>query len=146
MKKKKKSYRDEICKAPAKLPQENALSERDRIMCVIRTRLAYCLADVANSLLIDAETTYKRVGIGLKAEERQKFKYMAELAKRLKYAAKDATKTMYELDINAYYEDSDNIQDLMLLICDRCGGEEETFKKVRNMVANRFKSRMQVYD
>ena len=109
-----KTKRTEWGQPSSTFPQERELTERERIICVVRTKLAYALADVANSLLMDCEHTYNRVALGLKPAEKSRFKYLQQQAMRLKYAAKDATKTMYDLDMDAYYDDSDRLQEFLL--------------------------------
>ena len=136
--------RTEWGKPSSTFPQEKELTERERIICVVRTKLAYALADVANSLLMDCERTYNRVGLGLKGDERSRFKYFHQQATRLKYAAKDATKTMYDLDMDTYYEDSDRLQELLLLLVDRTAADGGRFEMVRHSL-ERMKSILGLY-
>ena len=111
---------------------------------MVRTKLAYTLADVANSLLMDCEATYNRVGLGLKSVEKSRFKYMQQQAMRLKYATKDATKTIYELDMDAYYEDSDRLQEFLLLLIDRTAANVARFDMARHSL-ERMKSILGLY-
>lgn len=131
-------------KPSACLAQEKELTERERIICVVRTKLAYALADVANSLLMDCEHTYNRVALGLKPAEKSRFKYLQQQAMRLKYAAKDATKTMYDLDMDAYYDDSDRLQEFLLLLVDRTAADEGRFDMARHSL-ERMKSILGLY-
>ena len=131
-------------KPSACFPQEKQLTERERIICVVRTKLAYALADVANSLLMDCEATYNRVALGLKSAEKSRFKYMQQQATRLKYAAKDATRTMYNLDMEAYYEDSDRLQEFLLLLVDRTAADAGRFDMCRRSL-ERMKSILGLY-
>ncbi len=131
-------------KPSACFPQEKQLTERERIICVVRTKLAYALADVAKSLLIDCEHTYNRVGLGLKPAEKSRFKYFQQQAMRLKYAAKDATKTMYDLDMDAYYDDSDRLEEFLLLLVDRTAADEGRFEMCRRSL-ERMKSILGLY-
>lgn len=131
-------------KPSACFPQEKQLTERERIICVVRTKLAYALADVANSLLMDCEATYNRVALGLKSAEKSRFKYMQQQATRLKYAAKDATRTMYDLDMEAYYDDSDRLQEFLLLLIDRTAANEARFDMARHSI-ERMKSILGLY-
>lgn len=131
-------------KPSSNFPQEKELTERERIICVVRTKLAYALADVANSLLMDCEATYNRVALGLKSAEKSRFKYLQQQATRLKYAAKDATKTMYDLDMDAYYDDSDRLQEFLLLLVDRTAADEGRFDMARHSI-ERMKSILGLY-
>ena len=101
-------------------------------------------ADVANSLLMDCEATYNRVALGLKSAEKSRFKYMQQQATRLKYAAKDATKTMYDLDMEAYYDDSDRLQEFLLLLIDRTAANEARFDMALHSI-ERMKSILGLY-
>lgn len=125
--------------------QESNLTEQQRMICVVRTRLAYMLADVANTMLLNCESTYRQVGIGLRGNEKYRFKLMAECATRLRQLSREATKTMYELELDAYYEDSDRIYDLMMLLVDRCAGSEERFDMVHRALL-RMRSVLGLYD
>lgn len=125
--------------------QESQLSERQRVVCVVRTRLAYMLADVANTMLLNCESTYRRVGLGLRGNEKYRFKLMADAARRLKQLSKEATQTMYELDLEHYYEDSDRIFDILMLLSDRCAGSEERLEMVRRFLM-RMRSVLGLYD
>ena len=139
-----KTNRPEWGQPSSTFPQEKELTERERIICVVRTKLAYALADVANSLLIDCEHTYNRVALGLKPAEKSRFKYLQQQAMRLKYAAKDATKTMYDLDMDAYYDDSDRLQEFLLLLVDRTAADEGRFEMCRRSL-ERMKSILGLY-
>ena len=103
------------------------------------------LADVANTMLLNCESTYRQVGIGLRGNEKYRFKLMAECATRLRQLSREATKTMYELELDAYYEDSDRIYDLMMLMVDRCAGSEERFEMVYRALL-RMRSVLGLYD
>ena len=139
-----KTNRPEWGQPSSTFPQEKELTERERIICVVRTKLAYALADVANSLLMDCEATYNRVALGLKSAEKSRFKYMQQQATRLKYAAKDATRTMYNLDMEAYYDDSDRLQEFLLLLVDRTAADEGRFDMCRRSL-ERMKSILGLY-
>ena len=121
-------------KPSACFPQEKQLTERERIICVVRTKLAYALADVANSLLMDCEATYNRVALGLKSAEKSRFKYMQQ----------QATRTMYNLDMEAYYDDSDRLQEFLLLLVDRTAADEGRFEMCRRSL-ERMKSILGLY-
>ena len=70
--------------------QESNLTEQQRMICVVRTRLAYMLADVANTMLLNCESTYRQVGIGMRGNEKYRFRLMAECANRLRQLSKAA--------------------------------------------------------
>lgn len=107
--------------------------------------LAYRMADVVNTYMIDAICLFERNGCTLKHEEKRKFMKMIEAAKGLKYATKDFTKSMYECNIaDKCCDSSDFFADFIKLAWDRVGEDADRQKKVRNAV-KKFKSELEFY-
>lgn len=107
--------------------------------------LAYRMADVVNTYMIDAICLFERNGCTLRHEEKRKFVKMVEAAKTLKYATKDFTKAMYGCNIaDKCCYSSDFFSDIIKLIWDRVGEDKKRMKSVRNAV-KRFKSELEFY-
>ena len=107
--------------------------------------LAYRMADVVNTYMMDALCLFERNGCTLKHEEKRKFSKMIEAAKTLKYATKDFTKAMYECNIADKCSDSsDFFADFIKLTWDRVGEDADRQRRVRNAV-RRFDSEMEFY-
>lgn len=107
--------------------------------------LAYRMADVVNTYMIDAICLFERNGCTLRHEEKRKFVKMLEAAKALKYATKDFTKSMYECNIaDKCCDSSDFFADFIKLTWDRVGEKKDRMDKVRAAI-KRFKSELEFY-
>ena len=107
--------------------------------------LAYRLADVINTYMVEAIVLFENHGCTLKHEEKRKFTKMMEAAKALKYATKDFTKAMYECNIaDKCLDSSDFFADFIKLTWDRVGEDADRQRRVRNAV-RRFDSQLEFY-
>lgn len=107
--------------------------------------LAYRMADVVNTYMIEALCLFENHGCTLKHEEKRKFVKMVDAAKSLKYATKDFTKAMYECNIaDKCMDSSDFFSDFIKLTWDRVGEDADRQRRVRNAVM-RFDSEMEFY-
>lgn len=142
--KEEESTRKEFTQVKDKEGRPLPLPERERMLCLLKTRLAYLMADVANSYLVDVDRQLQRVGKCVERSEKQKFRNMADAARRLKLLSKDACRTMVEMENDAYFEDSELIERLMLLMIDRVAGQRERLDMVRNFLL-RMRSVLKLY-
>lgn len=102
---------------------------------MIKTNLAYILADASNTSILNAQEELDKIFKSIKPEEKRKFKQMIEAAKRLEYLTRDVTKSLYsqKFAIEAC-EDSDWLYKFMLMFVDRTGENVEKMQKVWDFV------------
>lgn len=115
-------------------------------MLNLLTSLTYCMMDVLHTMLMDCEKYMKVCGKGLCREEKRKWNEFIRAQQRLKFCAKQITHVCYkdlpENVAESYASDSDFICDLIYLVIDKCGEDEDTMTKVRSLIFNSFKSKV----
>lgn len=111
------------------------------------TDLAYVLVDVANSFLVDAEPILNRANKMLRYSERQKMNRVVQSVKQCKYHTKEMTKQMYACACaDAACNDSDWLRDIIFLIVDRTGEDENLMEQLRSTIFNSFRSKLGIYE
>lgn len=111
------------------------------------TDLAYVLVDVANSFLVDAEPILTRENKTLRFSERQKMNRVINAVKNCKYHTNQMTKEMYACACaDVACNDSDWLRDIIFLIVDRTGEDENLMEQLRSTIFNAFKSKLGIYE
>lgn len=111
------------------------------------TNLAYAMVEAADSIMLEANSMLRQVGAEIDRQERQKYNNVCRAGKQFKLWLKDLARVVYKIDVAGDALDtSDRICDIMLLIMDRCGGDEDTLTRLRAMIYNSFKSKYNYYD
>lgn len=112
---------------------------------IFLNHLAYRMADVVNTYMVEAMSLFQAEGCRLRQEEKRKFNRMMDAVKHLKLASKDFTKSMYECDIaEKCLDSSDFFADFIKLTWDRVGEDADRQRRVRNAV-RKFDSEMEFY-
>ena len=107
--------------------------------------LAYRMADVVNTYMMEAMSLFASEGCRLRNEEKQKFKRMMDAVRHLRLATKDFTKSMYECDIaEKCLDSSDFFSDFIKLTWDRVGEDSDRQRRVRNAV-RKFDTQLEFY-
>lgn len=108
---------------------------------LLKANLAYVLVDVANSLVLDAQTDFRRDGFIYRKDINSRLKLLLDAARDLKVRTKDFTRVAYDTrDVDNFCEDSDALCKFLLLLVDRDQHDGELLKKLTYMVGN-MKSR-----
>lgn len=112
---------------------------------IFLNHLAYRMADVVNTYMMEAMYLFTAEGCHLRQEEKRKFNRMMDAVKHLKLASKDFTKSMYECDFaEVYLDTSEFFADFIKLTWDRVGEDADRQRRVRNAV-RKFDSEMKFY-
>lgn len=112
---------------------------------IFLNHLAYRMADVVDTYIMEAMSLFNAEGCHLRQEEKRKFNRMMDAARHFRLASKDFTKSMYECDFTDIYLDtSDFFADFIKLTWDRVGEDSDRQRCVRNAV-RRFRSEMNFY-
>ena len=112
----------------------------------ILTNVAFLMADVADTFLLDLHTRVKCLGLDLKREEKQKWKRAVEQTRLARKAWQEVSEQMYNIsDANTACDDSDFFADIILLMVDRVGDKDERQQMVRNFL-KRMKSEVHIYE
>lgn len=112
----------------------------------ILTNVAFLMADVTDTFLLDAHTRVRSIGLDFKREEKQKWKRAVEYTRLARKAWQDVAQQMYNVpDVDTACEDSDFFADVLLLMVDRVGDKDERQQMVRNFL-KRMKSEVHIYE
>lgn len=112
----------------------------------ILTNVAFLMADVTDTFLLDAWSRVSRLGLDFKREEKQKWKRAVEQIRLARKAWQEVAQQMYEVpDVDTACEDSDFFADVLLLMVDRVGDKDERQQMVRNFL-KRMRSEVHIYD
>lgn len=119
-------------------------------MLNVMTSLIYMMVDVLHTMLMDCEKYMRVCGKGLCREEKKKWNEFERAEQRLKFCAKQITQVCYkdlpENVAESYASDSDFICDLIYLVVDRCGEDDEVMTKLRALIFNSFKTKINMPD
>lgn len=112
----------------------------------ILTNVAFLMADVTDTFLLDLHTRVRSLGLDLKREEKQKWKRAVEQIRLARKAWQEVSQQMYNVpDVDTACEDSDFFADIILLMVDRVGDKDERQQMVRNFL-KRMKSEVHIYE
>lgn len=112
----------------------------------ILTNVAFLMADVTDTFLLDAWSRVSRLSLDFKREEKQKWKRAVEQIRLARKAWQEVAQQMYEVpDVDTACEDSDFFADVLLLMVDRVGDKDERQQMVRNFL-KRMRSEVHIYD
>lgn len=111
------------------------------------TNLAYLLADVAYGYAKNIEMYLTEVGMDLKYGEKKRFADLKSKATQLRQATQKLNSKIYEIkEVEAACNSADYLADLILLVVDRCGQDENKMQQIRAMIFNQFKSELGIYE
>ena len=109
--------------------------------------LAYLLADVAYGYAKNIEMYLGEVGMDLKHGEKKQFASLKQKATQLRQATQKLNSKIYEIaEVEAACNSADYLADLILLVVDRCGQDENVMQQIRAMIFNQFKSQLNIYE
>lgn len=104
-----------------------------------QTKMAYVLADVAESFALDSMRNLALVGNKFRNEEKQKWSDLRRLVKLMDARLRSITDAGYETQHNGNYEEnSDKIYNLMGLICESAREYPEILDQLSQYVAENF--------
>lgn len=104
---------------------------------LLKANLAYVLADVINSLMLDAQNDFRRDGYVFNKDIHNRLKPLLNAARDLKVRTSDFTRMAYQTqDAANYCNDSDALHRFLLLLADRDCQSGELLKKLTYMVGN----------
>ena len=104
---------------------------------IIYTNIAYILADVTNSIVVDLEAILEKMAVKVNHGELKEFKKMLVEAKALKERSKKIAKPIYELkEVDSAVTDSDWLLEMVLLLVDRVGDNPDKAEAVLNFLKN----------
>lgn len=93
--------------------------------------LAYVLADVVNSYLMEADTTIGKIGQCFTQEKKMLFNRMAKMAKDAYFLSKDISRAMYKIPSeNEACEDSDFLYEAVILLARKTGNSTEAQRRM----------------
>ena len=111
------------------------------------TNLAYLLADVAYGYAKNIEMYLSELGMNLKYGEKKRFAELKAKATQLRQATQKLNSKIYEIkEVEAACNSADYLADLILLVVDRCGQDENKMQQIRAMIFNQFKSELNIYE
>ena len=112
----------------------------------ILTNVAFLMADVTDTFLLDAYSRVRSLGMDFKREEKQKWKRTVEQTRLARRAWQEVSQQMYNVpNVETACEDSDFFADVLLLMVDRVGDKDERQQMVRNFL-KRMKSEIHIYE
>ena len=112
----------------------------------ILTNVAFLMADVTDTFLLDAYSRVRSLGMDFKREEKQKWKRAEEQTRLARRAWQEVSQQMYNVpNVETACEDSDFFADVLLLMVDRVGDKDERQQMVRNFL-KRMKSEVHIYE
>lgn len=104
---------------------------------LLRANLAYVLADIVNTLMLDAQSDFKRDGYILNKDTINRIKPLVNAARDLKVRASDFTRIAYHTqDTDNFCNDADALGKFLLLLADRDCESGELLKKLTYTVGN----------
>ena len=110
----------------------------------ILTNVAFLMADVTDTFLLDAYSRVRSLGMDFKREEKQK--RAVEQTRLARRAWQEVSQQMYNVpNVETACEDSDFFADVLLLMVDRVGDKDERQQMVRNFL-KRMKSEVHIYE
>lgn len=110
------------------------------------TNLAYLLADVAYGYAKNIEMYLSEVGMTMKYGEKKRFADLKSKATQLRQATQKLNSKIYEIkEVEAACNSADYLADLILLVVDRCGQDENIMQMIRATIFNQFKSQLNIY-
>ena len=107
----------------------------------IYTSVAYMLVEVADFFILDVDRILNRVGASVDKKEKSRFKDAVRFGKFFKDKIDATSKRLYELENSDAIDMTDELNETIKVIVDRCGGDIEVLEKIKNTIHNRFKSR-----
>ena len=111
------------------------------------TNLAYLLADIAFGYAKNIEMYLGEVGMDLKYGEKKRFAELKSKATQLRQSCQKLNSKIYEIaEVEAACNSADYLADLILLVVDRCGTDENVMQQIRAMIFNSFKSKLNIYE
>lgn len=111
----------------------------------IEFTLSFALADVINTLLMDAESDLKKTDktLCLKRDDKQNFNRLRQFLQMAKTQAAKCAELMYkDAAVSVAVEDSDFIHELLLTFINKSGGEKKTSEMILEKINKSYKSKL----
>lgn len=127
---------------------DKADTMRDKILlhrASIEFTLAIALADVINTLLMDAESDLKKSDpyLCLKREDKQNMNRLRQYLSMAKTQAEKCAELMYKDEaVSVAVDDSDFIYDLLLTCINKSGGDAKISEQILNKIRKSYKSKL----
>ena len=110
------------------------------------TNIAYLLADMANTAVMDADTEFKKISGGIKSDERKKFSYAKNQLRKAKEITERIAKPIYKLsEADDACSDSDYLFEALKLIIDRTSETTDSKKQMLEYITQ-MPSKMGIYE
>lgn len=111
----------------------------------IEFTLAFALADVINTLLMDAESDLKKTdkSLCLKRDDKQNFNRLRQFLLMAKTQAAKCAELMYkDAAVSIAVEDSDFIHELLLTCINKSGGDVKISSLILDKINKSYKSKL----
>lgn len=104
---------------------------------IVYVNTAYILADVVNSVAVDLEGILQRMSANIHYGELKQFKKCLVAAQNLKAVSKKVSSPIYDIEeADSALNDSDWIQEIILLIIDRVGDNRDKSVQIIDFLKN----------
>ena len=111
----------------------------------IEFTLAFALADVINTLLMDAESDLKKTdkALCLKRDDKQNFNRLRQFLQMAKTQAAKCAELMYkDAAVSIAVDDSDFIHELLLTCINKSGGDVKISSFILDKIKKSYKSKL----
>lgn len=110
------------------------------------TNVTFMLGECLDSMLIDSRDEVVKLGVDYKHSIKQRWRRLNDTLAAARRACKDFSRELYHLeDTDQALTDADWLVDLIYLITDRTGDDEEAQTKLRSLIYN-LPSKCHFYD
>lgn len=95
------------------------------------TNMAYVLADMANTAILDSESELKKIGQFISEDQKKKFAYAKNQIRKAKVITEKIAKPIYRIsDSDDACNDSDYLYEILKMIIDRTSDTDESKKEM----------------
>lgn len=110
------------------------------------TNVTFLLGECLDSMLIDSRDEVVKLGVDYKHSIKQRWRRLTDTLAAARRACKDFSRELYHLeDTDQALTDADWLVDLIYLITDRTGDDEEAQTSLRSLIYN-LPSKCNFYD
>lgn len=108
----------------------------------VYTNTAYALIEAADTFILNVDAMLEKVHAQVSREEKQKIKYAIAQGKQFKSRLSSLAKVLYKLEVvDEALDDSDELYSLLGLIVDKCGGDTDILKSIKDVIDKSFESK-----
>ena len=116
----------------------------EKTIALYKANLAFLLADVANSFLMESQTALAKHHMTLKKDQKQRWSAMMQQIRRAKAATRVAAQDTYDCQIaDTACDESDMMHDLIWAVVDRAYGPED-LDRITHKILKSFTSKRQL--